>query len=113
MPNGRSGGFLMSTADWKELARTLPDQTVIGNIVDISSTRAVSVADVIRFIEASARPRVPVEEQHHHDYIVHISDEPQILWLSIGPKSPIFPELQRLHARYKAEHPGWNGWIAF
>jgi hypothetical protein len=106
MPNGRSGGFLISTADWKELAKTVPEETIVGNLFGVNSVRAVSIADVNRSIEASARDHVPVEEQHHHDYIVHISDEPEILWLSIGPKSPIFPELKRLHAQHKSEHPG-------
>jgi len=113
MPNGRSGGFLMNAADWKELATVVPEETVVGDILDGDSIRAISVADVIRLVEASPSGRVAVEEQHHDSYIVHIRNEPEILWIGVGPASPLLPELRRLHARFMAEHPGWNGWIAF
>jgi len=113
MPNGRSGGFMMNATEWKVLAEVVPDQTKIGKIFDGGAVRSVTVADVIRFIEESSRERLAVEEQDHNSYIVHINNEPEILWIVVGPESPIFPELQRLHARWMAEHPGWNASIAF
>ncbi|MGA2420379.1 MAG: hypothetical protein ABSG69_09865 [Candidatus Acidiferrum sp.] len=112
MPNGRSGGFMMNATEWKVLAEVVAEQTMIGKICDGGAIRAVTLADVIRLIETSSRERLTVEEQHHDSYIVHINNEPQILWIVVGPESPIFPELQKLHARWMAEHPGWNGWIA-
>jgi hypothetical protein len=113
MPNGRSGGFMMNAAEWKELGKVLSEQTMVGKVFDGGAIRDVSIADVIRFVEASSRERLAVEEQHHDSYVVHINNEPEILWISVGSKSPIFPELQKLHARWMAGHPGWNGWIAF
>jgi hypothetical protein len=113
MPNGRSGGFMMNAVEWKELVRVVPEQTMIGKVFDGGPVRDVSIADVIGFIEVSSLERFAVEEQHHDSYVVHINNEPEILWISIGSKSPIFPELQRLHAGWVAEHPSWNGWIAF
>jgi hypothetical protein len=113
MPNGRTGGFLMNVADWKELTKVIPEQTTVGDIVDGGSIREISVADVIRFIEQGTHDRVAVEEQHHDSYILHISNEPESVWVTVGSESAIFPELQRLHARYKIDHPDWNGWIAF
>lgn len=113
MPNGRTGGFMMNAAEWKVLAEVVPEQTTIGKIFDGGAVRAVTLADVIRFIEASSRERLAVEEQDHNSYIVHINNEPEILWIVVGLESPIFPEIQRLHARWMAEHPGWNAWRAF
>jgi hypothetical protein len=103
----------MNADDWKELAKAIPEETVIGDIVHGESIRAFSVADVIRFVEASPLARVAVEEQHHTSYILHLGNEPGAVWLSVDSASPIFPELQRLHGRWKIEHPGWDGWMAF
>jgi hypothetical protein len=113
MPNGRSGGFMMNAAEWKELAKVFSEQTMVGKVFDGGAIRDVSIADVIRFVEAFSRERLAVEEQHHDSYVVHINNEPEIRWISVGSKSAIFPELQKLHARWMTEHPGWNAWIGF
>ena len=114
MPNGRSGGFVINTADLKELVKTIPDETVVGQMVVLTSPiRAASAAEVIRFVEECPHDGVAVEEQDYTFYIVHLSNEPKLLWLVIGSESPIFLEFQRRHAQWKTEHPGWNGWVAF
>jgi hypothetical protein len=37
MPNGRSGGFPIETADSKELIQAVPDDTVVGQMVVVNS----------------------------------------------------------------------------
>jgi hypothetical protein len=114
MPNGRSGGFVMNTADLKELVKTIPDETVVGQMVVLTSPiRAASSAEVIRFVEECPHDGVAVEEQDNKLYIVHLSNEPKLSWLVIGSESPIFLEFQRRHAQWKTGHPGWTGWVAF
>ena len=113
MPNGRSGGFVLTTADLKELVKAIPDETVGGQMtVGCSPIRAATAAEAIRFVEECPNDGVAVEEQHHKFYILHLSNDP-ILWLSIDPMSPIFLEIQGRHAQWRIEHPGWIGWIAF
>jgi hypothetical protein len=114
MPNGRSGGFVINTADLKELVKIIPDETVVGQMVVLPSPiRAASAAEVIRFVEECPHDGVAVEEQDNKSYIVHLSHEPKLVWLVIGSESPIFLEFPRRHAQWKTEHPGWNGWVAF
>ena len=113
MPNGRSGGFVITTADLKELVKAIPDETVVGQMtVGSSPIRAATAAEAIRFVEECPNDGVAVEEQDHKFYILHLSNDP-IVWLSIDPRSPIFLEIQRRHAQWRIEHPGWIGWIAF
>jgi hypothetical protein len=107
MPNGHSGGFVIETADLKELVKTISDTTVVGKIAVLSSPpiREAIAAEVIRFVEECPHDRVAVEEQDNKFYIVHLSNEPRLLWLVIGSESPIFLELQRRHVQWKTEHP--------
>jgi hypothetical protein len=113
MPNGRSGGFVITRADLKELVKAIPDDTVVGQMsVGSSPIRAVTAAEAIRFVEEYPHEGVAVEEQDHTFYILHLSNEP-ILWLTIISKSPIFLEIERRHAQWRIEHPGWIGWVAF
>jgi hypothetical protein len=114
MPNGRSGGFVIKTADLKELVKTVSDTTLIGQIAVLASpVRAANAAEAIQFLEECPHDGVAVEEQHHKFYIIHLSDEPKLLWLVINSESPIFLELQQRHVKWKIEHPGWSGWVAF
>jgi len=124
MPNGRSGGFVIKTADLKELVKTVSDAAVVGKMVvhplpheSVSNVpptiRAGNAAEVTRFVQDCPHDRVGVEEQDNKFYIIHLSNEPKLLWLVIGPESPIFPELQRRHAQWATDHPGWKGWVAF
>ncbi len=114
MPNGRSGGFVIKTADLKELVRTISDTTVVGKMAVLTPPiREANAAEVIRFVEECPHDRVAVEEQDNKFYILHLSNEPKLLWLVIGSESPIFLELQRRHVQWKTEHPGWKGWVAF
>ena len=124
MPNGRSGGFVIKTADLKELVKTVSDTAVVGKMVvhplpretvpNVPPTiRAGNAAEVTRFFEECPHDRVAVEEQDNKFYIIHLSNEPKLLWLLIGSESPIFPELRQRHAQWATDHPGWKGWVAF
>jgi hypothetical protein len=41
MPNGRSGGFMMNAAEWKELAKVFSEQTMVGKVFDGDAIRAL------------------------------------------------------------------------
>ena len=113
MPNGRSGGFIMQTNDLKELIKAVSGTTFVGHLLVQGLTPRLGCAsDVAPFVEECLQDRLAVEEQHHDSYIIHLSNEP-IRWLSVGSGSSLFPELRRRHAQWVAEHPGWNGWVAF
>jgi hypothetical protein len=113
MPNGRSGGFVIETADLKQLVTAVSDSAVVGQLTTGLQPRAASAAEIARCIEECPHDRVAVEEQDNTFYIIHFSNDPDIIWVSVNSKSPIFVELRLRHARWKAEHPGWNGWIGF
>jgi hypothetical protein len=113
MPNGRSGGFVIETADLKQLVTTVSDTAVVGQLTTGLRPRAASAAEISRCIEECPRDRIAVEEEDKTSYIIHITNEPDIIWLSVNSESPIFVQLRQRHARWMAEHPGWNGWIGF
>ncbi len=114
MPNGRSGGFMIETAYLKELVKAVSDTAVVGHMVVLPlPIRAANAAEVTGFVEECAHERVAVEEQDHKSYIIHLSNEPKLKWLVVGPESPIFLEIQQRHAQWMTEHPDWKGWMAF
>ena len=114
MPNGRSGGFLIKTADLRELVKTVSDTAVVGEMLVLHLPfRAANAAEVSRFVEECPDDHVPVEEQDHKFYIIRLSDEPKLLWLLVGSESPIFLELRQRHLQWATEHPGWKGWMGF
>src|SRR6516162_4633969 len=114
MPNGRSGGFIIRKADLRELMiSVVPDSAILGKIFDHSPrSRPVNVSEATRFVEQCPHNRVAVEEQDHTAYIIHLSNEqPNFVWIAIGPESPIFPEIVQRHIQWNNEHPDWNGWM--
>jgi hypothetical protein len=115
MPNGRSGGFIIKTADLKELVKIVPDTAVIGQVVVARLPfRAANAAEVDRFVEECPHDRVAVEEQDHSCYVIHLSNEPtRFIWLLVGSDSPIFLEIRQRHAKWMTEYPDWRGWIGF
>jgi hypothetical protein len=72
-----------------------------------------SAAEIARCIHECPHDRVAVEEQDNTFYLIHFSNDRDIAWVSVNSESPIFVELRLRHVRWMAEHPGWNGWIAF
>ena len=114
MPNGRSGGFVIKTADLKELIKAVSDTAVVAQVVVLRLPfRAANAGDVTRFVEECQHDRLAVEEQDHKGYVIHLSNEPKLMWLLVGSESPIFLELRQRHAQWMTEHPGWKGWEGF
>ena len=116
MPNGRSGGFILETAQLRRVIEGMADNAVVGTLVDTSSTPAVqpaSAAEIARVMQDNPSERVAVEEQDRIFYIIHLRNEPSPIWLGIGASSPIFAQLQQRHNQWKREHPDWAGWIGF
>jgi hypothetical protein len=110
MPNGWSGGFMIKTADLKELVKAASDSTVIGKmVVHPFPIRTANAAEITGLVDECPHDRVAVEEQDHKFYVIHLSDEPKILWLVIGPESPIFLEIRQRHVQSATEHPGRKG----
>jgi hypothetical protein len=114
MPNGRSGGFVIKTAELKKLVNTVLDTAVVGQMAVLALPfRAANAAEVTRFVEECPQDRVAVEEQDHKSYVIHLSNEPKLVWLVVGADSPIFIEMRQRHAQWMTKHPGWEGWMAF
>jgi hypothetical protein len=113
MPNGRSGGFIIETAELKQLVQAVSDDAVVGKLTAGSQPQTARAVEIAQSLEECRQDRVAVEEQDGMLYVIHISNEPSIIWLFVTSESPIFVELRRRHARWMAEHPGWNGWIEF
>ena len=114
MPNGRSGGFVIEKVDLKDLVKAFPDATVVARIIARSTrARPANALETAQFVDECRNDRIAVEEQDHKAYIIHLSNEPEIIWLIVGSEAPIFLELRHRHERWATEHPDWNGWIAF
>ena len=113
MPNGRSGGFVIETADLKRVVQSVSGDAVVGQLTTGSKPQAASAVDVARLLQECPRHRIAVEEQDRVFYIIHISNEPDTIWVVVRSDSPIFLELRSRQAQWMAEHPGWNGWVAF
>jgi hypothetical protein len=113
MPNGRSGGFPLQTADLKQLIADSPQVGSIALIVDGAPPfRLATASELAPWVAGVNHDHVAVEEQHGTSYIIHLSNEP-IRWICVEPDSPLLVPLHQHHARWKAANPGWNDWIAF
>jgi hypothetical protein len=114
MPNGRSGGFVIEKTDLENLVRTFPGGTVIARIyTSTAASRPIDASETDRLLHECTNDRIAVEEQDHLLYIIHLHNEPEIIWLSVGAERPIFLELRQRHQQWTAAHPDWAGWIAF
>lgn len=114
MPNGRSGGFVIEKADLKHLIEALPNVSVVANIVGHSSPlRPADALEIARCVDECPNDRIAVEEQDHKFYIIHLSNEPELTWVTVGSETPLFSELRQRHDQWATEHPEWKGWIAF
>src|SRR5215471_7253454 len=114
MPNGRSGGFVIEKVDLKHLVKSLHGGPAAAKIFSHSSqTRLADTQELSRLVDECRTDRIAVEEQDHKFYIIHLSNEPELLWVMVGSEMPLFLELRQCHDRWAAEHPNWKGWIAF
>ena len=115
MPNGRSGGFPIKTADLKEMVNAASADAPAGMLFNPppnSGFRPASRDEISRLIDGCAANQLAVEEHDHSSYVIHLGDSPT-LWLSVYADSPIFTALRQRHAEWQSEHPGWDGWLAF
>ncbi len=114
MPNGRSGGFVIGKADLKNLVKTFPDDTVLARVFEGSAQpRLANALETTRFVDECPNDRIAVEEQHQSSYIIHLRNEPEIIWLAVFSDEPLFLELHKRHQQWMTEHPDWKGWIGF
>jgi hypothetical protein len=114
MPNGRSGGFVIEKTDLKHLVKGLPGATVVAKIVaNHSRLRPADALEIARLVEECPYDRIAVEEQDHKFYIIHLSNEPELVWVMVASEAPIFLELRHRHQQWATAHPDWTGWIAF
>ena len=114
MPNGRSGGFVIEKTALKQVIKTLPVGTVVATVIAHDSRlRPADAQEVARLVEECPSDRIAVEEQDHNFYIVHLSNQPELLWLSVKSDTALFLELRQQHERWATDHPDWKGWMAF
>jgi hypothetical protein len=113
MPNGRSGGFLLETADLKHVILNTSQVEVVAHVASGSTRpRPSTAAELVSLVNECQHERVAVEEQDGAAYIIHVSNDP-ILWILVGSDSPMLAALRERHSQWKTEHPDWKGWIAF
>src|SRR5271157_2398110 len=104
MPNGRSGGFIIEKADLNRLVKNLPDAQYVCKIVKKSPRlQPADALEIARLVDECPKDRIAVEEQDDKFYVIHLSNEPELLWLMVGSESPIYPELRRRHAWWVTE----------
>jgi hypothetical protein len=114
MPNGRSGGFLISRMQLELCLEALPDGAVVGRSVASfipgirasQSSPGVSVPGTMAMLDAFGSDRVWVEEQDSSYYILHLdlevhdsADPDPAKWITIQPDSPLFEALRQMHKR--------------
>jgi len=113
MPNGRSGGFVLDTADLRLTIEACPQAEVVAHVVSgPTQLKPATAFELVSLVDQCERPQIAVEEQDGDSYIIHITNEP-ILWVVVGPTSSLLAPLREHHSRWRAQHPDWNGWIAF
>ena len=113
MPNGRSGGFLIEKGDLKQLVQALPDSSVAKVIIHSPSLRPADAFETAQLVDDCRNDHISVEEQDHKLYIIHLSEEPQRVWMMVGSETPLFLGLRQRHGRWVTEHPECKGWVAF
>ena len=94
MPNGRSGGFLITPGQLD----TLIGEVDTGAVVGTASGNAVTAAQLKTLLGRWDRSQVHVEEQNHKYYIVHLA-----AWTIVDQKSPLFERFRHAEAQWRQE----------
>jgi hypothetical protein len=114
MPNGRSGGFVIEKADLGNLIKRFPDDTIVARVMEGSTRpRLANALETTRIVNECPNDRIAVEEQDRAAYIIHLRNEPEIIWLAVFPDAPLFLELRQCHRQWATEHPDWKGLFGF
>jgi len=92
MPNGRSGGFPIETVDLKQLIAEIAGDAAIGILIRRASQPGPTTAsEVGLLVDQFSHPRLAVEEQYGDSYIIHISNEPDFIWVGWVRNLPYLP----------------------
>jgi hypothetical protein len=104
------GGFIIETADLKQLIAALTGNAVVGQLFTGATARESHVSEILPMLDKWKRRRLAVEQQDHERYLIQAGTGIQgtITWIGISPDSPLFVELRRRHAQWNVEHPGEN-----
>ena len=101
MPNGRSGGFELDTADLKHLITSTLLSEVGALLADgPGRPKPCSSADVAAAVERCQQAHVYIEEQDGAFYVIHLNDDP-ILWVVIRSGAPLLAPLRERHTEWK------------
>jgi hypothetical protein len=101
MPNGRSGGFLISRADLEQLLRDVPSDAEIGKTL---SSR-VTTAEFIRMLRKQRKNEIVIEEQDNAWYIVHLGVHLSA-WITVDESSLVHSSFRKCHAQWVRARPG-------
>ena len=106
---GRWPGFIIETADLRQLLDAVTGDAVVGELITGADARGARADEILARIEKWTRTRLAVEQQQDHaSYLIHagIGIQRVITWIGFPPESPLFVELRRRHTEWTAEHPG-------
>lgn len=115
MPNGRSGGFIIEKTSLVQLVKALPEPigAAILFVNDGPKVRPIDALEMVKLLESCRNDRLAVEEQDRSSYIIHISNQPEIIWILVMPESEIYAAIRERHKQWTTANQGWNEWIAF
>jgi len=107
MPNGRSGGFKIEKGELSCLVKSLPAATLVAKII-VPGSRVKPVDSQVlgRFVDECASHLIAIEEQDHKFYVIHLSEEPKLVWVMVGPEGLLFEELRGRHDQWTAGSAG-------
>ena len=116
MPNGRSGGFRISTAQFRELLQGIPGETSIGS--EFAEDENVSASDLAQRLDQIGDDDLPVEEEDYSWYIAHLGTDCSD-WVTIEESSPLYGGFRQCHQQWiektyttKSQSPrGWLRWL--
>jgi hypothetical protein len=118
MPNGRSGSFEISGAQFRQLLQGLPGST---RVAGLPKTPGVTVSDLERTLDRYRGKNVFVEEQHHEFYLARLYEYADTEHLvAIDKASPLYEGFRRCHAEWLSRRteplpaskskPWWKFW---
>ena len=99
MPNGRSGGFRIALVHFRKLLHDSPGEAPAGQVLVNGRFEKIAVTELARRLDRYAEEDLPVEEQDHRWYIVHLGPDPEG-WILIKEDSPLHKGFRTCHAEW-------------
>ena len=96
MPNGRSGGFVIARDRLEGLLRGVPSDTVVGKTLE----EPITAGDLVRLLAMPGKDQIPIEEQDHGWYIIHLPT-----WITVNNSSAMHGGLRQCHEQWLKEPP--------